>query len=201
MKKNAAVLTALIVGLAVSSFAQAPTAPAATTTPTRIGIVNMMQAIQQSKEGQKAIDALTTKMAPKRDAIEKMQADIQSKRDQLSKGAATLSADAKTKLNNDIDSLTKTANRNIEDFQAEANDEENKITQELGAKMLDIATAYVSGNGYAVLLDVSNQNTPVLWAASGVDITNQVIALYDAKYPVAATSAAPAAAPPATKKK
>jgi outer membrane protein len=198
LKKNAAVLTALIMGLAVSGFAQAPAAaPAAT--PNKIGIVNMMLAIQQTKEGQKAIESLTTKMGPKRDGIEKKQSDIQSKRDQLSKGAATLSADAKTKLNADIDTLTKSANRDIEDFQAEANDEESKITQELGAKMLDIVTKYGADNGYAVLLDVSNQQTPVLWAAAGIEITNQVIALYDAKYP-GASSAAPAT-PPATKKK
>jgi outer membrane protein len=197
LKKNAAVLTALIAGLAVSGFAQAPAAPAAT--PNKIGIVNMILAIQQTKEGQKAIETLTTKLAPKRDAIEKKQSDIQSKRDQLSKGAATLSADAKSKLNADIDALTKSANRDIEDFQAEANDEESKITQELGAKMLDIVTKYGADNGYAVLLDVSNQQTPVLWAAAGIEITNQVIALYDAKYP-GASSAAPAT-PPATKKK
>ena len=196
MKKNAAVLTALIMGLAVSGFSQAPAAA-----PTKIGIVNMMLAIQQTKEGQKAIEALTTKMAPKRDAIEKKQSDIQSKRDQLSKGAATLSADAKAKLNADIDALTKSANRDIEDFQAEANDEESKITQELGAKMLDIVTKFGADNGYAVLLDVSSQQTPVLWAASGTEITNQVIALYDAKYPSASSAAPAPAAPPAAKKK
>jgi outer membrane protein len=200
LKKNAAVLTALIMGLAVSGFSQAPAAAPAGA-PTKIGIVNMMLGIQQTKEGQKAIEALTAKMAPKRDAIEKKQADIQSKRDQLSKGAATLSAEAKAKLNADIDTLTKSANRDIEDFQAEANDEESKITQELGSKMLDIVTKFGADNGYAVLLDVSSQQTPVLWAASGTEITNQVIALYDAKYPSTGSAAPAPAAPPATKKK
>lgn len=194
MKKNLAVSTALFLGLTALGNAQAQ-APAAT--PTKVGIVNMMLAIQQTKEGQKAIEALSAKMAPKRDAIEKRQADIQAKRDQLSKGSATMSADAKAKLNSDIDSLTKSVNRDIEDFQAEANDEETKVTQELGTKMMDIVTKYGSDNGYAVLLDVSSQQTPVLWAATGVDITNQVVTLYDAKYPLAATTAAPAAAPTA----
>jgi outer membrane protein len=46
-----------------------------------------------------------------------------------------------------------------------------------------------------VVLDVSNPQTPVLWAASAVDITNDIVKLYDQAYP--GTAAAPAAKPAA----
>jgi outer membrane protein len=52
-----------------------------------------------------------------------------------------------------------------------------------------------------VVLDVSSPQTPVLWAASAVDITNDIVKLYDQAYPgVAAAPAVPAAKPPAAAK-
>ena len=67
--------------------------------------------------------------------------------------------------------------------------------QELGGKMMAVLEKYATQNGFAVVLDVSNPQTPVLWAASAVDITNDIVKLYDQAYP--GTAAAPAAKPAA----
>ena len=56
---------------------------------------------------------------------------------------------------------------------------------------------YAKDNGYALILDVSNPQTPVVFAASSIDITREVIDLYDKNAPAATTSAAPAPAKPA----
>ena len=67
---------------------------------------------------------------------------------------------------------------------------------------------YAQQNGFAIVLDVSSQNTPVLYASNTVDITKEVIDLYDktvftatpapaAPGPAAARPAAPPAARPA----
>jgi outer membrane protein len=62
---------------------------------------------------------------------------------------------------------------------------------------------YATQNGFALVLDVSNPQTPVLWAASAIDITNDIVKLYDQANPgTGATSpatkpAAPAATRPA----
>jgi outer membrane protein len=66
---------------------------------------------------------------------------------------------------------------------------------ELGVKMMDILNKYGADNGYAIILDVSDQETqPVRYVATGADITTALIKLYDQKYPMTA-AAAPAAAP------
>jgi outer membrane protein len=54
---------------------------------------------------------------------------------------------------------------------------------------------YARDNGYAVILDVSSQQTPVLYASDGIDITQDIIALYDKNAP-SASSANPATPPP-----
>ena len=38
---------------------------------------------------------------------------------------------------------------------------------------------YAKDNGYTIVLDVSNPNTPVLYASSGIDITQDIVQLYD----------------------
>ena len=50
----------------------------------------------------------------------------------------------------------------------------------LGGKMMAIINKYATDKGYVIVLDVSSQQTPVLWASNTIDITRDVIAAYDA---------------------
>ncbi|OYW09810.1 MAG: hypothetical protein B7X34_05940, partial [Acidobacteriia bacterium 12-62-4] len=54
-------------------------------------------------------------------------------------------------------------------------------------------------NGFAIIIDVSSQQSPVLYAATSIDITREVVGLYDKNAPGAAAPAAPAAPAPAKK--
>ncbi|MBZ5581300.1 MAG: OmpH family outer membrane protein [Acidobacteriia bacterium] len=189
MKKNFVIFPALALGLASVAFGQAAT-------PTKIGIIKVADAIQETKDGQKASAALNARFGPRKADFDKRQTEIQSMQEQLRKGGATLSEERQAKLKEDIDTSTKRLNRDTEDAQTELDQEQNKVMQELGAKMMEIVIKYGTDNGYAVIVDVSNPQTPILWAASGIDITNDIVKLYDAKYGVATTtSAAPPAAP------
>lgn len=199
MNKNFVVFPALVLGLAAMANAQAPAAaPAPGPLPTKVGIINATEAIAATKEGQKAIEDLQkTVVAPKKDALDKLQAQITANTNKLHTGAATLSLDAQKKLQADIDADTKSFNRQNEDAQAEVEEQQGKIMQELGTKMMTVLGKYATDNAFAVILDVGNQQQgTVLWAASGVDITPDIVKLYDEKYPLGA-AAAPAATPPA----
>jgi len=202
LKKNFAVFPALALGLAALAHAQAAA-------PTKVAIISVQQAILQTKDGQKASGELQTKFTPRRSELEKKDASIKALQDQMKKGSATMSEEAKTKIARDIDANQKSLQRDSEDFDADVQQEEGKIMQDLGQKMMDVIIKYASQNGFAVVLDVSNQQTPVLWADPSADITTEIIKLYDqahpgtgAPAPAASKPAAPKppAAPPATKK-
>ena len=45
--------------------------------------------------------------------------------------------------------------------------------------MMAVIEKYAKDNGYSMILDVSNPNTPVLYASSGIDITQDIVSLYD----------------------
>ena len=185
MKKSFVVSSTLVLAMATLAGAQ-------TQAPTKVAIIHIQQAILTTKDGQKAQADLGAKFGPTRAALEKKQSDIAALQDQLKKGAATMSDDAKTKIAKDIDSLNKDLTRGGEDYDAEVQQEEGKIMNDLGQKMLDVVGKYAAQNGFAMVLDVSNQQT-VLWADPSVNITAECIKLYDQAHPGA--GAAPAAAP------
>lgn len=197
LKKNFAVFPALLAAFAALANAQTPSpAPAAGPPPTKIGIIYAAEAIATTKEGQQAIDQLQkTVVQPKKDALDKLQAQIQANTTKLRSGAQLMSLDAQKKLQADIDADTKTFNRQTEDAQTEVEEQQGKIMQELGTKMMTVLQKYAVDGGYAVILDVSNQQQgSVIWAAAEVNITQDIVKLYDDKYPLSA-AAAPAAAP------
>jgi outer membrane protein len=199
LKKNFVVFPAMALGLAAMASAQAAA-------PTKVAIISVQQAILQTKDGQTASAALQAKFMPKRQQLEKKQSDIVNLQDQMKKGSATMSDEAKAKLTRDIDSRTKSFQRDADELNADIEQENGRLMQDLGGKMEAVWQQFLTQNGYAILIDVGSQQTPVLWAAAAVDVTPEIVKLYDQAHPVSA-SAAPAApaprpaAPPAPKKK
>jgi outer membrane protein len=194
LKNNFVVFTALVLGVAALAQAQGQV-------PTKIAVINVQTAILSTKDGQKAAADLQTMFSPRQQDLEKKQAELAALQDQLRKGSATMSDEAKTKLMRDIDATTTRVNRDTQDARSDLDEAQGKVMQELGGKMMAVMEKYAVLNGYAVVLDVSSPQTPVLWAASAVDITNDIVKLYDQANPgAAAAPAVPAAKPPAAAK-
>jgi outer membrane protein len=207
-------LTAVLYGIAAGALAHAQTpaaqaAPAAGAVPTKIAIVNLAEALQKTKEGQKAAADMNNKYGPKKVDYDKRQSEIDALTDRLNKGRATLSDDAQRQITADIQAKTKDLKRFGEDSTAEMDADEAKIGQDLQSKMGPILQQYAIQNNFAVVMDIGNQQSPVLWFATATNITDALIALYDQAHPVkeepgtlvrpAAAAPRPAAAPPARK--
>jgi outer membrane protein len=174
--------------------------------PTKVGYLNLQQAVLATAEGQKASGDLNAKYAPKKADLDRRQSEIAALSDQLKKGSATMSDDARLKLERDVDAKTKALNRDTEDASTDMEQDGNKVMGEVAGKMQQIVQNYAIQNGYAVVLDVSSQQNQVFWAAPSTNVTADVIKLYNDAHPV--TAAAPAkpmsppkpVPPPATKK-
>ena len=199
MKKNVFALFLLAAVMAGSARAQAPAAA-----PTKVAVIQIQAALVSTKEGQKAAAELETKMGPRKKELDGKQAELKDLQDKLQRGGNTLSDSAKEDLTRNIDQKTKSFNRQVEDAQAELEAEQQKLLQQLGQKMMQVIDKYAQSNGFSIVLDVSNPNTPVLYASNTIDITKEVIDLYDKTIgaaPAAAAPAKPAAlAPPAAPK-
>lgn len=162
----------------------------------KIATINIQAAIVGTKDGQKAAAELESKAAPKRRVVEGKQNEINSMKDQLQKGANTLSEAAKNDLYRTIDQKTKSLNREMEDMQAEMEQEQQKAINDLGQKIYAIVSKYGQDHGLTMIVDVSNPQTPVFWALPSIDITKDIVDLYDKEVPGATTTSAPSSKPP-----
>jgi outer membrane protein len=195
-------LSALFLAAEISSAQEPPSVPvvaaesAPAPAPIKVATIFAQNAIVSTQEGQKATAALNARFQPRKDEFERKQRELQALRDQLKKNLATMNADARNRLNQAIDTKSKELQRLSEDSQTALGEEEGALLQQLGDKLLGVAGEYAMRHGYAVVLDVSDPQGPVLWASPSVDITNDIVKLYDQTHPVSAPSPA---APPAKK--
>ena len=89
--------------------------------------------------------------------------------------------------------------RNAEDYQAEAQQAQQDVLNRLGKKMLDVLEKFGKDNSYAVILDVSGEASPVLWASPATNITKELVDAYNAESPVAPAARPAGAGAPATR--
>ncbi len=200
MKRNmisAMALGCLALGLPLSGGAQTPGGSSAPVSG-KVGVISVQGAIVGTKDGQKASQELDTKFVPKRKEFDTRQSELASLQDQYNKGGSVMSDDKRNQLNRDIDEKKKRLERDMQDAQEELQGAQQQVLQGLGQRMMAVIEKYAKDNGYTMILDVSNQNTPVLYASSAIDITQDIISLYD-KNPAPAGSVVPTstnAAPP-----
>ena len=190
MNKSIFLAPLVTLAAAVTAHAQAPA-------PGKVGIIQIQSAILSTKDGAKAMADMQGRFGPRKEGLDKKQNEIAQMQNQLRAGSATMSEEARTKLARDIDQQTKALNRDTEDAQAEVQQAEDKIYQGLGQRLMVVINKYARDNGYSLIMDVSNPQTPVVFAADSIDITKDIIELYDKNPPAAAAPEAPAAAKPA----
>jgi outer membrane protein len=151
----------------------------AQTSAGKVGVISVQGAIVGTKDGQKASQELDSKFAPKKKEFDGRQAEIAQLQDQYNKGGNLMSDDKRNQLARDIDEKKKRLERDMQDAQEELQGEQQKLLQSLGQRMMAVIEKYAKDNGYTMILDVSNPNTPVLYASSGIDITQDIVSLYD----------------------
>lgn len=191
MKNRILALPCLALFAAAIAGAQGPP-------PTKVGVIQVQAALTGTKDGQKAVAEYQSRVAPKVKEMERKRSEIQELQDKLSKGGNAMAQAAKDDLARTIDAKTKSYNRDMEDAQAEAQQEERKMLEELSGKMQVVIEKYGQANGYTLLLDVSNQNTNVIWISTAIDVTKDIIDLYDKMNP-GGPGAKPTSMPPLNK--
>lgn len=169
--------------LAMSAFAQQPT--------TKMAVISLQGALVGTKDGQKASAELESKFAPKKKEFDTRQSEIAQLQDQYTKGGNLMNEDKRQQLARDIDEKKKRLERDMQDAQEELNSEQQRVLQGLGQRLMAVIEKYAKDNGYTMVLDDSNPSTPILYASMGIDITQDIISLYDKT----STNGGPATAP------
>jgi outer membrane protein len=186
------VIGAILMTPAVWAQAAAPAAAG------KVGVINIQAGIASTAEGKQAAAELQSQFTPRMNELQNIQKQIEDLRNRLQAGQSTLSDEEKARLQREGDQLTRTYQRKQQELQDDTNDAQQEVVNRIGRKLVDILNKYSKENGYAVVLDDSSQQTPVIYAANQIDVTQDIIRLYDQSYPVKNAGATPSAAPRTT---
>jgi outer membrane protein len=151
--------------------------------PVKVGTMSFQGAIVRTRDGQKAGQEIDAKFGPKNKEFQSRQSEVSQLQDQLSKGGTVMAEDKRNQLAREIDEKKKRLQRDMQDAEEDLRGEQQKISSGLSQRMLAVVEKYAKDNGFTVILDVSSQNTPVIWSAQSIDITADVVALYDKSTP------------------
>lgn len=174
----------LTIGLMVCPmYLGAQSAPA---TGEKIGVVDIQQAILSTGEGKEAIQNLQKKYQPRETEINQRQQDVEQLRQQLQKQMTTLSADEQRRMQHELQDKQTVLQRLEQDAQSSFQYDRDTLMRDLGQKMVKVIEQYASTHGFALVIDGSQ--VPVYYAAKGVDVTAEIVKLYDSSNPVQSSS-------------
>ena len=178
------------------------TAAAGSAASGKVGVISIRQAIVATAEGKQASAELQSQFAPRQTELENLNKQINDLRQRLQAGQGKINADEEARLTKDGQRLAAQLERKQNEYQEDVNAAQGDVIDKIGRKMVDVLDRYARENGYVIVLDSSAQNTPILYASNQIDVTQDIIRLYDQAYPVkggAAPAAKPAANPVAPK--
>jgi outer membrane protein len=187
-----------VAGLVATTGAWAQSAaPAAGATGSKIGVINVRQAIVTTSEGKQASAELQSQVAARQTELENLNKQIADLKQRLSSGQATLSQEEQARLTRQGEVLTRQLQRKQDEYQEDVNASQGEVIDRIGRKMIDVLDRYARENGYVAVLDSSAQNTPILYASNQIDVTSEIVKLYDQAYPLkaGASTATPKPAP------
>jgi outer membrane protein len=211
MKRSLLIILILASGFALSTAAQTPPASAAPVAvspsaapagPSNVAVISFQVAVAQTNEGQRKYTDLESKYAPRESALKALNDEIETLTKQLQVQGATLSDTERANRVKTIDEKKKKLSRSAEDLKTEGNQEIQQMYSTLAAKVFAVLESYSQQKGYTMVLDIGEQQSPVLYASPSLDITKAIVEAYNVKSGVPAPPARPAAAaspkPPAT---
>ena len=95
-----------------------------------------------------------------------------------------------------IDEKKKQLDRSSEDARNDYQGQVQELYASLASKVYDVLSSYAQQQGYTLVLDMGQQQSPILFANPSTDITKAVLDAYNVKSGVPAPAGQPAAAAP-----
>jgi len=181
-----------------------PASPAASTTAatgpgSKIGTINIEQAVVGTNEGRRDFEALQKKLEPKQNELKSQNDELEALQKQLQAQGDKLNEDARASLVKQIETKKKSFDRSVQDAQEDAQNQQKEIFQRILQKMAPVIVKHAQDDGFAMIVDTSNPwpQSPVLWYdGAKSDITKDVVDLYNTQSGVPAPAASGAAAKP-----
>ncbi len=161
--------------------------------PEKIAVINIQQAIGETNDGKKMLSDLQKKYAPRQQSLQQQGKDITALQDKLQNQSTMLSDQERYDLTRELDQKQRHFKEAQDDAQADYQADTQEAVRQIGQKMVKLIGQYAPEHHFALVL--GDQQVPVYYVSKAVDITEDIVALYNKTYPVKADAAAAGAKP------
>jgi outer membrane protein len=152
---------------------------AAASAQTKVGIVNVQNAILDTAEIKKAQGELETRYKPRQQKVETLQRELADLQNKLQTMAGKLTPQAEQEMQVTGQRKQREMQRLVDDLQADVDRERNEILSKSGSRMQEVVKKIAEERGLDVIIDVAN----TLYFKPTLDLTKEAVAAYDKSYP------------------
>jgi outer membrane protein len=148
----------------------------------RIAVINIQKAIFATDDGRKQFELLDKKFDAKKIEFKTLNEELEALKKQLEIQGAKMNDDARTKLANQINSKQRYLTRLQEDIQADFSAQQSEIVQTVLQKLEPVVENYAREKNLTLVVDSSKPwpEWPIVWSAPSVEITREVVEIYNA---------------------
>ncbi|HEX7128427.1 MAG TPA: OmpH family outer membrane protein [Thermodesulfobacteriota bacterium] len=171
-------LVVLVTALALIGAAYAEQASSATTGEVRIGYVDLQRAIFTSNAGKEARRTLDERTEKLKKEFERRQEELRAAQAEFVKQSAVLSADARAEKERELQRRLRDLERLKQDSEDELSRRDAELSKRILGEVREVVRQIGGKGNYTLILE--RNAAGVLYAASGVDLTEEVIKAYNA---------------------
>lgn len=156
-------------------------APAARAAETRVGFVDLRRAVNEVDEGKAAMTLLKKDFEEKQKQLDAKQQELEAMRADFEKQAAVLSEQVKQAKASELDKRMGELRQLYGQLQQDLSAREQEGMKGLLDKMAAIVKEIADAEGFQIVLEKSDAG--VVWAQPALDVTNELVRKYNARYP------------------
>ena len=151
----------------------------------KVGFVDSRGVLEGTEEGRQGLEALNTFTEAKRKALATKNSELNQMQQDLLAQQPGLSPGSRTEMENAINAKQIELKRLQEDAQAEVQRRQNELLQVMSEKVQAVIDDFAKQNNYIAIFmkDPGRQ----AYVDPTLDVTDQIIQLYNQRYPVAAS--------------
>lgn len=154
-------------------------APVGARGETKIGVVDLQRALNESEAGKRAkvdfkarVDKLEGQLKGQKEELDRLKGDLERK-------AVVMREDERRKLATDFEKKRLDLKSKFEESQAELQRKDQELTGEIIEGLQQVIKQIAESENYTLVLELSSSG--VLYHASSIDLTEQVLAAYNGK--------------------
>ena len=142
----------------------------------KMAFVDLQRALEETKDGQAAKARLKSDFDKKQKELDEKQEELKKMKEDFDKKSALMKEDAKIKMQQDMQQRLMQLQETYARLQGDLQKKEAEATHGILAKLSQVVGKIAEREKFAMVLE---RSSAVVWGQPSLDITNEVIRLYN----------------------